>query len=378
MQQWYQCPRCRAPVAFGARFCTYCGTSISWSGPQPAPPPPGYQQPWNSYQQPAGGYGRAVERAEKKTNPWLIVCIGLITVVFLVGGAILAFGGSNSKNQAAPQYTRQQKPDSTAQTITEYSGQQEPTSPAQTIPDYVQQFDHIQPPVMGSHGNMAYLQDNPNAKDVSFAALKSFILSDPTSEKPYLEGVADCVDFAEEVHNDAEQAGIKAAFVCISFEGEQVGHALDAFETTDKGLVYIDCTGQGLKSISYSTVEGGSTQLHNNPEPGQYDKIAYIEKGKQLGAISIDKAESLDYSFYVQYADNCQKLDNMIEDYNSDMSAFKQALGGRTVLAEPEYSKFKAWQAELDAKRQTMLELSDQLGASFKPLGIVDTVKIYW
>ncbi len=30
MSQWYQCPRCRAQVAFGGKFCANCGTPLNW------------------------------------------------------------------------------------------------------------------------------------------------------------------------------------------------------------------------------------------------------------------------------------------------------------------------------------------------------------
>jgi hypothetical protein len=52
-----------------------------------------------------------------------------------------------------------------------------------------------------------------------------------------------CADFAETLHNNAEKAGWRAAYVGIDLAGSERGHALNAFQTTDQGLVYIDCTG---------------------------------------------------------------------------------------------------------------------------------------
>jgi len=43
MQQWYQCPRCNATVAFGVRFCGNCGTELNWPTQQTQPPST-YQQ----------------------------------------------------------------------------------------------------------------------------------------------------------------------------------------------------------------------------------------------------------------------------------------------------------------------------------------------
>lgn len=37
MQQWYQCPRCGSPVAFGVRFCGNCGTELNWPMQQTQP-----------------------------------------------------------------------------------------------------------------------------------------------------------------------------------------------------------------------------------------------------------------------------------------------------------------------------------------------------
>ena len=70
----------------------------------------------------------------------------------------------------------------------------------------------------------------------------SFLLQDKTDEVIYDFNTFVCVDFAEMVHNNAEAVGIKAAIVCIVFTDGGPGHALNAFETKDRGLVYIDCT----------------------------------------------------------------------------------------------------------------------------------------
>jgi len=44
LQQWYQCPKCAAQVAFGARFCGNCGMPLNWSTQQQPQPPSQYQQ----------------------------------------------------------------------------------------------------------------------------------------------------------------------------------------------------------------------------------------------------------------------------------------------------------------------------------------------
>jgi hypothetical protein len=144
-------------------------------------------------------------------------------------------------------------------------------------------------------GDFIVLINNENAVNPSYSQLLSFLRQDSTDEFPYtyvinpptmyygtpeshvdlerieniIEGTIQpgapgvCGDFAERLHNNAELAGIRCAYVCVTLAGN-AGHACDAFQTTDRGLVYIDCTG-----IS------GSYGPDNN------DKIVDIEVGEQ-------------------------------------------------------------------------------------------------
>ena len=87
------------------------------------------------------------------------------------------------------------------------------------------------------------LVNNPEAKNVSYKELRSFLYEDDTDKNLYLVDEYMCGEFAEELHNNAEESGIKAAFVGIQFRDGSIGHAFNAFITTDRGLVYIDVTG---------------------------------------------------------------------------------------------------------------------------------------
>lgn len=87
------------------------------------------------------------------------------------------------------------------------------------------------------------LIDNPEAKDPTWAELKAFLAADGTENHEYILYEYDCSQFSRDLHNAAEAAGIRCAEVQIMFEGEIWGHALNAFLTSDYGLVYVDCTG---------------------------------------------------------------------------------------------------------------------------------------
>jgi len=75
-------------------------------------------------------------------------------------------------------------------------------------------------------------------KNPTFQELRDFILSDPTSRNEFILNQYECRHFATEVDNNAEAAGLRCAFVLLCFERGQ--HAVVAFDTTDRGLVYIE------------------------------------------------------------------------------------------------------------------------------------------
>ena len=85
-----------------------------------------------------------------------------------------------------------------------------------------------------------------------------------------------CADFAEIVHNNAEVLGIKSAYVTITFE-DGSEHTLNAFNTIDRGLLFIDCTGEIA-----STTEFNLETLYIKHLSGGWDKIAHVEIGKML------------------------------------------------------------------------------------------------
>ncbi len=138
------------------------------------------------------------------------------------------------------------------------------------------------------------LTDNPTARNPSWGHLIEFLLDDPTDDEYYSEALFNCTNFAEMLHDNAEADGIKAAFVGVQFRESDIGHALNAFRTTDKGLVYVDCTGDDLYLPTFWE------WLYEQSHPTEWDKIAYVVKGKEYGLVSIDRAVSPKYSYYEQ------------------------------------------------------------------------------
>jgi len=92
---------------------------------------------------------------------------------------------------------------------------------------------------VGEDGHMISLINNNSAVNPTYSQLLAFIEEDKTDEQRYIPGKYTCGDFAETVHNNAEKAGYKAGWVTI----EGIDHCCNAFQTSDEGMIYIDCTG---------------------------------------------------------------------------------------------------------------------------------------
>jgi len=155
----------------------------------------------------------------------------------------------------------------------------------QTTKAYIYTDGRIE--VRGS-GEPIELINNPNAHNPTFAELVAFLERDRTDEYSYIFGPPKiafvCSDFAETVHNNAEAAGMRAAWVGIDIEGETERHALNAFQTTDLGLVYIDCTGRGVWDESTNRIN--------------WDRRAHVEIGKPYGLAGMNMPTS-HFWFYI-------------------------------------------------------------------------------
>jgi hypothetical protein len=95
--------------------------------------------------------------------------------------------------------------------------------------------------IVGGNGKTLTLTNYDTAKNPTYAQLMTFLKADKTDQARYNPDYV-CSDFARTLHNNAEKAGIKNAWIGCDFQ-RGIGHAFNRFDTTDKGTVYIDCTG---------------------------------------------------------------------------------------------------------------------------------------
>jgi len=76
-------------------------------------------------------------------------------------------------------------------------------------------------------------------KDPTYNEVMRFLKADDTDEAEYIKGEYECIEFATDMCNSAEEEGIRCAYVTLKFPGG-AGHAIVAFDTIDKGLTYIE------------------------------------------------------------------------------------------------------------------------------------------
>ncbi len=228
-------------------------------------------------------------------------------------------------------------------------------------------YDRQPPYVEGPVGRPIQLRNNEDAVDVSWAALLQFILEDDTDEVAYVEDLMMCGSFAERLHNNAEAQGIRCAWVSVDFVGEDCGHALNAFVTTDRGLVFIDSTGENPSLVAAAGGEAGVCDA---------DKAAYVRVGSPYGLVSLEYADSPAYEFYEEYSAAWADYTVELDEYNLLVTEYNRLVDAGSSAS---LRKARHLAAELETRRLQLELVQEVLGPCYwSPLGIVESLSVYW
>ncbi len=248
-------------------------------------------------------------------------------------------------------------------------------------------------PYNGTCGFNVVLQNNSDAVDPTWNQVVDFLKSDLTDEMDYIEGDFMCGSFAQEVHNNAEKAGIRAAWVGVDLAGEPVGHAVNAFNTTDRGLVFTDSTGRTALESKLelqkpeAEADGGRVSVSGD------DRVAYVENGRELGFISLSVNPSPDYAFYEKYRSKSRdfevKVDGFnqkVEAYNAEVGEFNQWVQGRTfIVGSSEANRVAEWKGRLQmslyllkTEAANLDKEKAELGPIWEPMGTVTGIDVRW
>lgn len=205
-------------------------------------------------------------------------------------------------------------------------------------------------PILNMAGQEITISEYRDAADPDFNTLIMFLSEDATEDKDYVYPVYTCGDFASRLHDSAEKRGIRCGIVGVKFKtayeenrseilnnGSHYlpayssydacrGHAFNAFNTTDRGIVYVDSTG--------ITVE--EKEMGNKP----YDMIVYAREGEELGGeIRVDQVESLDYSYYKLKEGQYLRYRSTVEKYNYAAEILNREIRENNISASTAINK---------------------------------------
>jgi hypothetical protein len=248
-------------------------------------------------------------------------------------------------------------------------------------------------PYNGTYGFRVILENNPDARDPTWDQVVAFLKADKTDEMEYVADDFMCGAFAQDVHNNAEKAGIRAAWVGIDLAGESIGHAVNAFNTTDRGLVYTDSTGQTAQVYEMALLKPeASEDGSGEPAPGG-DRVAYVDQGRELGFISLSVDPSPKYSYYENYSIKSREFEAKLTDfnkkvrvYNDEVQAFNRWIEDTTFTAgSSEARRAGEWKQQLQMSlyllksEEAGLDIEKEiLGPIWKPMGTVSNTDISW
>lgn len=202
-------------------------------------------------------------------------------------------------------------------------------------------------PISNASGQALTITEYRYASNVSYAELAAFLANDTTYLADYDYPNYTCGDFAVRLHNDAEAQGIRCGVVGVAFNasdnnasdlslihdnGSIQGHGFDVFNTTDRGIVYVDTTG----ITKQAKQEGYQPHI----------MAVYAEPGMPLGEIAFGQAGNMDYGYYRAQEDQYRVYEKNVSEFLNDAKAFD----GKADSLNGTYNVYKADRAAFDAE----------------------------
>jgi hypothetical protein len=150
-----------------------------------------------------------------------------------------------------------------------------------------------------------YISNNPCAQDPTYSQLISFLQNDTTDQIPYTPNEFVCGEYAVLIHDNAESQGIRAGVVNIRFQNETVGHAINVFNTTDNGTIYIDCTNAGhlnddkIVTLSIGNLYETESIFNKRTTTIEYKNVTFIDGTTYTLPIITNSGYSYNYNYTV-------------------------------------------------------------------------------
>jgi len=118
-----------------------------------------------------------------------------------------------------------------------------------------------------NNGVIAGVGTGYDLRDPTYSEMSRFLREDDTDKNVYIEGTYTCTDYSADLNNNAAEAGYNAAYTYIEYP-DGTGHAIVAFQTVDKGVIFIepqyDEEVQVVIGSSYSELNGYKVTDHDD------------------------------------------------------------------------------------------------------------------
>lgn len=128
-------------------------------------------------------------------------------------------------------------------------------------------------------------RENKNEKVMQLSEILFFVRYTWKNEHDYVLDHYDCKHFAYQLYLDAQKANLSVRFVTMTIKGSPVGHALNAFKTSDHGILFLDFTpkntGEG-RSIAQKNVVYVSSGEPYVRMPGDYLPAQFENRKKDF------------------------------------------------------------------------------------------------
>ncbi len=197
----------------------------------------------------------------------------------------------------------------------------------------------------------------------AWSELKGLLAQDDTDMLPYHKDSFDCADFAITLRDRMWKYGVRCAYVEVSFsEGE--GHALNAFETTDNGLIYVDNT--RADQIAYAELNQPYGTIHLDGVKFKYIACSGSPSEFWTSLTYATHPNPFSYDYYIDYQRRRGFYQESVTAYNNAVGEYNEG------SAKWSYSQLATWRDNLNA-------LEKDLGLVFyEPAGEVRNIEVYW
>ena len=202
--------------------------------------------------------------------------------------------------------------------------------------------------------------------------LKVFLELDDTNKIVYNESF-DCTGFAVELFKHARDNGLRAGFVEVNYGDNVTGHILNVFQTVDKGMIFVDDTGNvngtGKDAIAYIEVEKpyGTIYLSGIKDRLILCDVSCTQLTKELTYTNY--VNVFDYNYFTKFAECRDLYGNCSDEYNDAIDSYNRG------SKEYTYSQIQKWYDNLNVLGNQLISGEFYL---FSQSSIVKNVEIYW